>query len=197
MCRVDIWALGCCLYGLLFLNDCFQDASTLEILTGMYQVPRGHPYSNDTLDLLSRMLEPDAKKRLNIYEVISCIDALTSGKSLPPSGENDGNMSFHKPLAETMSLDDQLDPLRCVFFRLPERALPLNYTLDDPIVQTCREGDEEFLPNSEISEKTRVRSIALLVKCCMFSYFPNIIVRYPLTVSSGWNSCLKVRVGIV
>jgi len=81
---VDIWALGCCLYGILFLKDCFQEDSRLNILKGKYEIPEGHPYSKDVLDLLARLLCVDPDKRPDIHEVISCIDALASGKVLPP-----------------------------------------------------------------------------------------------------------------
>lgn len=81
---VDIWALGCCLYGILFLKDCFRGDERLNILKGEYEIPVGHPYSKDVIDLLARMLCVNPNKRPVINEVITCIDALASGKSLPP-----------------------------------------------------------------------------------------------------------------
>lgn len=81
---VDIWALGCCLYGILFLEDCFpRQEGRLNILKGTYNIPHGHPYSNDVLDLLARMLSVDPLERPKIHEVIAYVDALASGESLP------------------------------------------------------------------------------------------------------------------
>jgi serine/threonine protein kinase len=81
---VDIWALGCCLYGILFLKDCFQPEEKQNILDGKYEIPHGHLYSSDVLALLARLLNVDPDKRPDIHEVISCVDALVSGKPLPP-----------------------------------------------------------------------------------------------------------------
>lgn len=60
---VDIWSLGCCLYGILFLEDCFQhhQEGRLNIMKGKYDIPDGHPYGNDILDLLARMLSVDPR----------------------------------------------------------------------------------------------------------------------------------------
>ena len=81
---VDIWALGCCLYGILFLEDCFpQQDGRMNILKGQFTIPHDHPYSNDILNLLSRMLSVDPRQRPTIHEVIACVDALASGKGLP------------------------------------------------------------------------------------------------------------------
>lgn len=80
----DICGLGCCLYGILFSKDCFQKDGRLNILKGKYDIPSGHPYSQDVLDLLARLLTVEPEKRPGIHDVISCIDALASGKSLPP-----------------------------------------------------------------------------------------------------------------
>ena len=70
------------------MSDCFQEESERDILEGAFQVPQEHPYSNDVLDLVSRLLEVDAEKRLDIREVIACVDALIANKSLPPRRRN-------------------------------------------------------------------------------------------------------------
>lgn len=64
-----------------------------QIASGTYEVSRGHPYNHDVLDLVSCILDTDAKKCPNIHEVISCIDLLTSGKSLPPRQRNPVDVS--------------------------------------------------------------------------------------------------------
>jgi hypothetical protein len=66
------------------LEDCFpRQEGRLNILKGTYNIPHGHPYSNDVLDLLARMLSVDPRERPKIHEVIACVDALASGESLP------------------------------------------------------------------------------------------------------------------
>ena len=81
---LDIWALGCCLYGILFLKDCFQQEEPQNILDGKYEIPHGHPYNNDVIALLARLLSVDPNERPLIHDVISCVDALISGMPLPP-----------------------------------------------------------------------------------------------------------------
>jgi serine/threonine protein kinase len=70
---------------MLFLRVCFQDESERDILEGTFQVPPEHPYSNDILDFVSRMLEVDTETRLDVHEVMASVEA---GKSLPPKRRN-------------------------------------------------------------------------------------------------------------
>lgn len=104
------------------MKDCFRDSSRLEILTGTYQVPHGYLYSNDVLNLLSLMLEPTPVDRPDIHEVISFVDALTSGnKSLPPRQCNAGNVSSPEPLPRPSSLIDLENSHRHVSVSFSER----------------------------------------------------------------------------
>ena len=68
--RSDIWALGCVLYSLVFLSDCFDEGSSLGILSGKYHLPTEYPYSHKHLiELIVRMLVVDATKRPSINEL--------------------------------------------------------------------------------------------------------------------------------
>ena len=79
----DVWALGCCLYSLAFLKDCFEEGSNLAILSRKYKIPRDNPYGEGLVDLIDRMLTVDYKERADMSEVIMCLSALYSNRELP------------------------------------------------------------------------------------------------------------------
>mmetsp|Transcript_20768 Transcript_20768/g.31281 ORF Transcript_20768/g.31281 Transcript_20768/m.31281 type:complete len:295 (-) Transcript_20768:246-1130(-) len=79
----DVWALGCCLYSLAFLQNCFEEGSNLAILSRNYKIPHDNPYGDGLVELIDRMLTIDAKSRADMTEVILCLSALYSGRPLP------------------------------------------------------------------------------------------------------------------
>lgn len=79
----DVWALGCCLYSLAFLKDCFEEGSNLAILSRKYKIPENNPYGGGLVDLIDRMLTVDYKERADMSEVIMCLSALYSNRELP------------------------------------------------------------------------------------------------------------------
>jgi serine/threonine protein kinase len=80
----DVWALGCCLYSLAFLQNCFEEGSNLAILSRKYTIPDDNPYGDGLVELLDRMLSTDPKARADMTEVILCLSAVYSGRPLPP-----------------------------------------------------------------------------------------------------------------
>jgi serine/threonine protein kinase len=80
----DVWALGCCLYSMAFLQNCFEEGSNLAILSGKYVIPDDNPYGDGLVELLERMLCSDSKARADMTEVILCLSAVYSGRPLPP-----------------------------------------------------------------------------------------------------------------
>ncbi len=80
----DVWALGCCLYSLAFLQNCFEEGSNLAILSRKYTIPEDNPYGDGLVELLDRMLTVDSKTRADMTEVILCLSAVYSGRPLPP-----------------------------------------------------------------------------------------------------------------
>ncbi|KAL7456973.1 hypothetical protein ACHAWC_008456 [Mediolabrus comicus] len=79
----DVWALGCCLYSLAFLRDCFEEGSNLAILSRKYKIPADNPYGEGIVELIDRMLTVDYKERADMSEVIMCLSALYSNRPLP------------------------------------------------------------------------------------------------------------------
>lgn len=79
----DVWALGCCLFSLAFLQNCFEEGSNLAILSGKYKIPEDNPYGEGLVELIDRMLTLDCKARADMTEVILCLSAVYSGRPLP------------------------------------------------------------------------------------------------------------------
>lgn len=66
--KSDIWALGCLLYKLCFFTLPFGE-STLAIQNGTFTIPDTSKYSKTMHQLIRYMLELDAEKRPNIFQV--------------------------------------------------------------------------------------------------------------------------------
>ncbi|XP_053686988.1 serine/threonine-protein kinase sel-5 isoform X2 [Sabethes cyaneus] len=79
--KADIWALGCLLYKLCFFTLPFGE-SALAIQSGQFSIPDNSKYSKEMHQLIRYMLEPDADKRPNIYQVCE-IAFKIAGKTNP------------------------------------------------------------------------------------------------------------------
>ena len=82
--KVDIWALGCILYAILFKQQPFQDAQKLTIIKGDYYIPKeAQNYSEKIFDFIRWMLTPDPKLRPSAKDVIRCINNWNDIKDFP------------------------------------------------------------------------------------------------------------------
>jgi serine/threonine protein kinase len=97
----DIWALGCCLYSLAFFQNCFEEGSNLAILSSNYKIPEDNPYGEGIAELIRRMLTVNYKERADISEVILCLSALYSDRSLPPRKLRERNTKSIPKTVET------------------------------------------------------------------------------------------------
>ncbi|XP_058813208.1 serine/threonine-protein kinase Nek8 [Topomyia yanbarensis] len=79
--KADIWALGCLLYKLCFFTLPFGE-SALAIQSGQFSIPDNSKYSKEMHQLIRYMLEPDADRRPNIYQVCD-IAFRIAGKTNP------------------------------------------------------------------------------------------------------------------
>jgi serine/threonine protein kinase len=99
----DVWALGCCLYSLAFLQNCFEEGSNLAILSRKYKIPEDNPYGEGLVELIDRMLTIDCKARADMTEVILCLSAVYSGRPLPPRKERKDKKEKEKEKEHTRS----------------------------------------------------------------------------------------------
>ena len=54
-------------------------------------LPAKHPYKNEVIELLARMLTVNSRKRATIEEVQNCIACLENGSPLPPQSSSPSN----------------------------------------------------------------------------------------------------------
>jgi len=80
--EVDIWALGCLLYFLLFDEAPFPPDGRREQLSGRYKPP-SKPVSEVWKALLDRMITVDPRNRLQIREVLSILDNMDLTTPVP------------------------------------------------------------------------------------------------------------------
>ena len=87
--KVDIWALGCVLYTMVFKEQPFMNAQKLEIINGNYNFPRDEQklYSEKFLDLIRALLTPNPEERPNILQVMEWTNYWKDTKNIPLSLE--------------------------------------------------------------------------------------------------------------
>jgi AP2-associated kinase len=73
--KVDIWAVGCILFTILFKTQPFQDAQKLTICTGDYYMPKeAEKYSEKIFDFIRLLLTPNPMNRPNVQQVLNYIN---------------------------------------------------------------------------------------------------------------------------
>jgi serine/threonine kinase 16 len=80
--RIDVWALGCLLYAVMFGDNPFDLVELnggnlkLAIIEANFKFPSGHSYPQELCDLVTFMLNKDEKERPFIGEVLEHARAL-------------------------------------------------------------------------------------------------------------------------
>ncbi|EFA79081.1 putative protein serine/threonine kinase [Heterostelium album PN500] len=96
--KVDIWALGCLLYKLLFYTTPFEEAGSLGILNGNYQIPTPTSYSNEMISLIRYMLHPEVDTRPDIYYITNEVCRLRGIPQIfPGKGQQYHNNPYTSP----------------------------------------------------------------------------------------------------
>ena len=82
--KVDIWAVGCILYAILFKQQPFQDAQKLTIIKGDYYIPKeAKNYSSKIFDFIRLMLTPDPRIRPSAKDIVNYINNWNNIKEFP------------------------------------------------------------------------------------------------------------------
>ncbi|CAF2790523.1 unnamed protein product [Rotaria sp. Silwood2] len=80
--QVDIWALGCLLYYLCFINHPFEDSAKLRILNAKYTIPANNTRYTVLHDLIHTLLQIDPRKRPTIQTLVENIEDLAIGNDI-------------------------------------------------------------------------------------------------------------------
>lgn len=70
---VDVWALGCVFYGILFGDLPFDGQSTVPILEGRVKYPASSTYPESFVKLLKAMLTASPEKRVDSFTVMEAV----------------------------------------------------------------------------------------------------------------------------
>lgn len=86
--RIDVWALGCVLYALMFGVNPFdlveQNGGNLKlaVIQSNFSFPANHPYPQSLCDFVTYMLNKDEKERPHIADVLKRANELSRSPEL-------------------------------------------------------------------------------------------------------------------
>jgi serine/threonine protein kinase len=147
----DVWALGCCLYSLAFLKNCFEEGSNLAILSRNYKIPDDSPYGDGLAELIDRMLTDDSKARADMTEVILCLSAVYSQRPLPPRKERKSKDKKDKDSGEKEKRDKEKKK-KTGTFRTDGQGIQNDLTLDPSDPKRVKEA-KKLDPNSAAARR--------------------------------------------
>ena len=83
--KVDIWGLGCIIYELFTLEQCFGDNNLITVINRIKEGVHGkinlEKYSSDWQDLIDSLLQKEPEKRPNIEDVYNKVNELKNKNS--------------------------------------------------------------------------------------------------------------------
>ncbi|GAM19899.1 hypothetical protein SAMD00019534_030740, partial [Acytostelium subglobosum LB1] len=100
--KVDIWALGCLLYKLLYYTTPFEEAGSLGIINGNYIIPPSN-YSNELVALIRYMLHPEAASRPDIYYITNEVCRMRGVSPLFPGKGQYSNNPYMSSTSPTLA----------------------------------------------------------------------------------------------
>ncbi|KER29510.1 hypothetical protein T265_03885 [Opisthorchis viverrini] len=139
--QIDIWALGCLLYCLCFTALPFGD-SALAIQSGIYSIPDTSPYSERLHRLIGYLLQIDAAKRPDIFQVSALAFSLTAR---PNPAQNLNNL----PVPHWQDLS------------LPPRESQLKALRTQPLVHEPAKRSSVLSSGSQLATPFSINSITL------------------------------------
>lgn len=122
----DIWSCGVILYALLAGRLPFDDEDPISLLRkvkdGSFEIPTAmHPLAKD---LIQRMLEKDAKKRITIPEILSHPFYLLQEPKILAGSKIPDVAALSKPLSARAKIDmDVLQNLRTLWKDVPQKEI--------------------------------------------------------------------------
>jgi hypothetical protein len=83
--KVDVWALGCILYSLCYIDHPFKDSSSLQILNAAYTIPVTPSHPSSVQRLIRALLAPDPTLRPAAADVLAAVRKLRAALADPAS----------------------------------------------------------------------------------------------------------------
>ncbi|CAB3989806.1 cyclin-G-associated kinase-like [Paramuricea clavata] len=84
--KSDIWALGCLLYMLCYMEHPFEDGAKLRILNAKFTLPEFDKEYDIFHSLICKMLQADPTKRPEISEVVSDLESIALSRYVELKG---------------------------------------------------------------------------------------------------------------
>jgi serine/threonine protein kinase len=154
----DVWALGCCLFSMAFLQNCFEEGSNLAILSRNFKIPEDNPYGEGLVELIDRMLTVDVKARSDMTEVILCLSAVYSGRPLPPRKEPKAKKESKRGDKATDDSKTSPKTQRVGTFRTDGQGLVADDLLLDAADKTKPKEGKTLNPNSVAARRKKTAS---------------------------------------
>eukprot|EP01113_Clastostelium_recurvatum_P016618 TRINITY_DN1955_c0_g1_i2.p1 TRINITY_DN1955_c0_g1~~TRINITY_DN1955_c0_g1_i2.p1 ORF type:complete len:964 (+),score=205.72 TRINITY_DN1955_c0_g1_i2:94-2985(+) len=123
--KVDVWALGCILYKLMYFATPFEESGPLQILNVNYTIPPSPQYPPHLLDLVKYLLNPDPDLRPDIWDVMERVCEL---KRIPPPPRRRPRRTLAAAPAPLSSSISFTPP------SVPAQLPPLNTSVSSPTV---------------------------------------------------------------
>ncbi|XP_039215606.1 cyclin-G-associated kinase isoform X5 [Crotalus tigris] len=82
--KQDIWALGCILYLLCFMQHPFEDGAKLRIVNGKYSIPQNDTKYTVFHDLIRSSLRVNPEERLSITELVNQLQEIAAARNVNP-----------------------------------------------------------------------------------------------------------------
>ena len=157
--KVDVWAVGCILYTILFKIHPFQDAQKLTITTAHYYIPKeAKNYSEKIIDFIRLMLTPNPSNRPSIREVLGYIQCWDSIRDIKLSNEvieikkkqiQNLNERLNNSSAKEVSMEELMKAKEAILKDMKKKTKYIRKNDDDDINDLFDDGDEYYKSHPE------------------------------------------------
>ena len=158
--KVDVWAVGCILYTILFKIHPFQDAQKLTITTAHYYIPKeSRNYSSKIIDFIRLLLTPNPANRPNVKTILGYIQNWDNIRDIQLSPEvieikNKQIKNLNERLSNSskeVSAEDLLKAKEAILKDMKKKKKYIKNN-DDDINDLFDDGDEYYKVHPERRE---------------------------------------------
>ena len=158
--KVDVWAVGCILYTILFKIHPFQDAQKLTITTAHYYIPKeSRNYSPKIIDFIRLLLTPNPANRPNVKTIVGYIQNWDNIRDIQLSPEvieikNKQIKNLNERLSNSskeVSAEDLLKAKEAILKDMKKKKKYIKNN-DDDINDLFDDGDEYYKVHPERRE---------------------------------------------